>query len=413
MGTDREVVVTGIGLITALTPLMPTPREKTTSDCAGNTKEFWEKLCRGHVSLGKITLFDATPYSSDLGAEVRGLVPDQAVSRWQTLLDLAFLDALNDSALDLTKIDKTKAGMVVGTVLGPILEQEGFWRRSHSETNEPTDKYCLHTGAERLSRHYGLRGPVTTVSTACSSGTDAIGLALRAIRSGQTDIMIAGGAETLSELAFSGFSSLHALTGTSVKPFDAARDGLAPGEGAAFVVLEDRAHAKGRGARIYAQVMGYGSSADANHMTAPDREGLGLARTMTAALDEAGLCSVDYINAHGTATAYNDLMEVKAIKRVFGRNASAVPVSAIKGSVGHTFGAAGAIEAVTCLLAMKNNTVPPTIGLTEPDSEFGLDLVFGGPRSVHVDTAISISAGFGGQNGALVFGPCSGEEKAN
>jgi 3-oxoacyl-(acyl-carrier-protein) synthase len=213
--------------------------------------------------------------------------------------------------------------------------------------------------------------------------------------------MIAGGGDALSEFAFSGFSSLGALTKDVVRPFDKDRSGLALGEGAAFLVLEKMTNARRRRARVYGVVKGYASNADANHMTGPDREGKGLANAITRALKEAGLARVDYISAHGTGTPYNDLMETLAIKRAFGR--SDIPVSSIKSMIGHSFGAAGAIEAVTCVKAMDASFVPPTVNLEKDDPKCDLDYVKDNARQVAVESAVSLSAGFGGQNAALVF----------
>ena len=254
--------------------------------------------------------------------------------------------------------------------------------------------------------NYNIKGPAITVSTACASGTDAIGIAYRKILLGKSDVMIAGGVDLLSEFAFSGFNILQAMTRDKVRPFDKNRDGLAIGEGAGFVVLEEEESARRRKTRIYGKVMGYASRGDAHHLTAPDREGRGLSEAMRSAIAEAQLktSQVDYINAHGTGTAYNDAMETKAIKSVFRKEAYNIPVSSIKSMIGHTFGAAGAIEAITCLLAIRDGIVPPTINYEERDPECDLDYTPNKAREHKVRTTISLSAGFGGQNAVIVFG---------
>lgn len=216
-------------------------------------------------------------------------------------------------------------------------------------------------------------------------------------------MMMAGGGDVLSEFAFSGFSALNAMTKGVVRPFSKNRDGLALGEGAGFLVLEEEKHANARGAHIYCRLSGYSSAADANHMTGPDKNGRGLAAAITGALNESGLKKVDYINAHGTGTPYNDLMETKAFKAVFCAEAPLIPVSSIKSMIGHSFGAAGAIEAITCVLSIQNNMVPPTINLDEPGSECDLDYVPDRSRKTQVNSALTVSAGFGGQNSALLL----------
>lgn len=388
MGTEKaiasEVVITGIGVVTPL-------------ENGSGLRAFWDSVIRGEGALSEIESFDASAYASRVAGEIKGLKADRD-GRWSQLLKTSFLEAVQDAGLEDLK--RTKAGLVLGTVLGGISFGEKEWRKGGSS---PPRGYHLYSGANALAESFGVCGPVSTVSTACASGTDAIGLAYRSIFAGKAEMMVAGGGDMLSEFAFSGFNSLNALTRTSVKPFDVKRDGLALGEGAAFVVLEKRSAAEKRGARIYCRLSGYSSAADANHMTGPDREGRGLARAITNALKEAGLERVDYINAHGTGTPYNDLMETKAFKRAFGAAAYGIPVSSVKGSIGHAFGAAGAIEAAICALAIVNKAVPPTVNLTDKDPECDLDYVPGRAREVDVDSCLSVSAGFGGQNSALVM----------
>jgi 3-oxoacyl-(acyl-carrier-protein) synthase len=253
---------------------------------------------------------------------------------------------------------------------------------------------------------YRLNGPNITVSTACASGTDAIGIAARKIISEKGDIMIAGGVDILNDFAILGFHVLQALTDEKIRPFDKNRSGLAIGEGAAFIVLESEDHAIERGAKLYGEVLGYASRADANHLTGPHREGRGLADAIRQAILEANLKpdEINYINAHGTGTIYNDLMETKAIKNVFGKAGYNIPISSTKSMLGHSFGAAGVIEAICCLLSIKTRIIHPTINYQERDPECDLDYVPNMARDHDVKVAMSLSAGFGGQNSAIIFG---------
>jgi 3-oxoacyl-(acyl-carrier-protein) synthase len=266
-------------------------------------------------------------------------------------------------------------------------------------------QYPLRAVAALLARQTGCAGCALTVSTACASGTDAIGLAYRRIASGGADLMVAGGVDAICELSFSGFAALKALTTDRVRPFSRNRTGLALGEGAAFLVLESVQAAARRGAAALGEIAGYASRADAVHLTAPHREGRGLAAAATAALRDGGCRpdAIDYVSAHGTGTPYNDAMETVALKAVLGDHARRVAISSIKGALGHAFGAAGAIEAATCLLAMRDGIIPPTINLEEPDPACDLDFVPNRARQATVRVALSLSAGFGGQNAALAM----------
>ncbi|HHL38998.1 MAG TPA: beta-ketoacyl-[acyl-carrier-protein] synthase family protein [Deltaproteobacteria bacterium] len=382
-----EAAVTGVGVVTPL-------------ESGRGTGLFWRSLIEGRSAVAPVTLFDASPYGAVAAAQVEGL-EGAGADRWFAMMERALDLALRDAGLWGEKGELAGAALVVGTVLGGVLHGERVWREGR---REPPPGYSLHSGAKRLAADFGIGGPVTTVSTACASGTDALGLAYRLVADGAVETAVAGGADALCEFALSGFSALGALSPTGVaRPFAAGRDGLVLGEGAAFLVLQDGRRAGERGAPVYGRVRGYASRSDANHMTAPDREGRGLARAMEAALAEAGVRRVDYINAHGTGTPYNDAMETRAIKRVFGPAAYDIPVSSVKGAVGHSFGGAGAMEAAICLLAMKDGVLPPTINLDRPDPECDLDYVARGARDRAVRTAMSLSAGFGGQNGVVVF----------
>lgn len=381
----RRAVVTGVGLVTPL-------------DQGRGKEAFWAGLIQGVDALRPISLFDASGYSMNAAAEITSFGGIRA-GRWQRFLDTAFDSAVADSAIGSLSVGR-KCGIILGTVLGDILSEEDAWSRRERASLAATR---LSSGAENLAKRYALGGPVTTISTACASGTDSIGMALRLIQTGAADLMVAGGGDTLSEFAFSGFNSLGAMTRDVVRPFDGNRTGLALGEGAAFLLLEEEGHARRRGARIYCSVAGYASAADANHLTGPDRQGRGLARAITEALAEAGLESVDYINAHGTATPYNDLMETKAYKSVFGAQAAQIPVSSIKSMIGHSFGAAGAIEAVATIMAIERSVLPPTINFVTKDPECDLDYCPNTARVKHIRSAMTVSSGFGGQNSAIIF----------
>lgn len=380
---SRQVVVTGMAVVSPL-------------ESGDGLEMFWKELLKGKDAIKEVKSFDTGRYECKIAGEVKGF-EHTGTERWINFLDFAFKEALADAGVDA---GAGGFGLYIGTVLGGILAGQEAWKENKYTLPE---KYHLYSGERYLTDKYGIKGPALTVSTACASGTDALGMAYRNILWGKAGVMVAGGADTLSEFAFCGFNNLKALTKTKVRPFDKNRDGLALGEGAAFLVLEEAGSARKRGARIYGSITGYASRADAHHMTGPDKEGRGLASAIKAALKEAGISKVDYINAHGTGTIYNDAMETKAIKLAFGKSAYEIPVSSIKSVIGHSFGAGGAIEAAACLLAIKNGAIPPTINYQEKDPECDLDYVPNTARKVDIKTAISLSAGFGGQNAALLF----------
>ena len=391
---NRQVVVTGIGIISPL-------------ESGRGVDSFWQEALTGRDAITQVESFDASKYECKIAGEVSDLGIGNA-DRWISFLDFAFKQATLDAGIDASAGD---FGVCIGTVLGGILAGQKAWQAldkpfCQRQENKPAlpEKYHLYSGERYLIDKYKIKGPVLTVSTACASGTDAIGIGYRNILWGKADVMVAGGVDTLSEFAFCGFNNLKALTTTKVRPFDKNRDGLALGEGAAFLVLEEAGSARKRGARIYGRITGYASRADAHHMTGPDKEGRGLASAIKAALKEAGISKPDYINAHGTGTIYNDAMETKAIKLAFGKSAYKIPISSIKSMIGHSFGAGGAIEAATCLLAIKNGAIPPTINYQGKDPDCDLDYVPNIARKADVKTAISLSAGFGGQNAAILFG---------
>lgn len=393
-GFKNTVVVSGIGIITPLKPFM-------------KVKDFWDALCSGEDAIKR-----ASPPMLDLGRTwlMAGIEPScfppdvSAENKFQYIAEEALAMAIKDANIP----EYRNAGISVGTVLGNVLAKENRLiegKKQKGNDNGGSDKESLSFIASHLAAKHALNGPNITVSTACASGTDAIGIAARKIMAGKADIMFAGGVDVLSDFALLGFHSLQALTEEKVRPFDKKRSGLALGEGAAFVVLESEKHASRRGAKVYGRVAGYASRADANHLTGPHREGRGLADAMCQAMAEENLkqTGVDYINAHGTGTLYNDLMETKAIKKVFGKRAYGIPISSTKSMLGHAFGASGAIESICCLLAIKNNVVPPTINFSESDPACDLDYVPNVSRQHKVRIAMSLSAGFGGQNAAILF----------
>lgn len=391
------VVVTGLGVISPLNP-------------DGDRDRFWASLCAGETGVKEVRSFDASAYPCRVAAEVSwellreaGVETDPALG----MANAAFELALDQAGIWANGGDPRRAGVIVGTVLGGTVSGERYLRMKSAddEVAKVLKRYPLRTIAAFLAKEAGFSGPVLTVSTACASGSDAIGIGYRKITSGFADLIVAGGVDAIGELSFSGFCALKVLTPDKVRPFSRNRTGLALGEGAAFLVLERESTAVQRGAVVLGCIAGYASRSDAVHLTAPHRDGRGLAAAAIAALRD-GRCrpeEIEYVNAHGTGTLYNDWMETKAIKTALGDHARAVPISSVKAALGHPFGAAGAMEAAVCLLAIRDGIVPPTANYEEPDPECDLDFVPNFARSVTVRTALSVSAGFGGQNAALLI----------
>jgi 3-oxoacyl-[acyl-carrier-protein] synthase II len=406
----RRVVVTGLG---ALTPL-------------GNTaEEFWAGLVQGRSGIGPITKFDATGFPTRIAGEVRGFDPLQFVDkkearRLDPYLQYAVASsamAVDDAGLDVTRVDSTRFGVLVGSGIGGIttlLESHRTLREKGPDRVSPffIPMLIINMASGLISMRFGARGPNSAVVTACATGNHAIGDAFRLIQGNAADVMIAGGAEAIIvDLTFAGFCAMKAMSTRNdepqraSRPFDADRDGFVCGEGAGLMVLESLEHARRRDARIYGEVIGYGMTGDAHHMTAPDPEGDGAARAMAAALGDAELppSVVQYINAHGTSTPYNDKFETLAIKRVFGEHASRLAVSSTKSMTGHLLGAAGGIEAIASVLALHHEVLPPTINYETPDPECDLDYVPNQARKQDVEVALSNAFGFGGTNATLVF----------
>ena len=400
----RRAAVTGLGIITAV-------------GC--EVHAFWENLLKGVCGIDALTLFDASRYRSQKAAEVKGFDPGlyfsnrylQRISRCDQLGLKATEEAILDSGLDWRREDRERVGIFIGGGAGGIFSAERYRKEMLQKGRRRVRPslllpFATCTITDAIAEEYGILGPRATIATACSSSATAIGYALSSIRSGEVDVAIGGGSESLSEVTFGGFNALRSIDEDCCRPFDLNRKGLSLGEGGAILVIEEGEHALRRGAKVYAEVLGYGLTGDGYHMTAPDPEGNGALRAMKEALRDSGIGpeDVSYINAHGTATPANDLAETRAIKALLGQRARKIPVSAIKSMVGHCLGAAGAVEAVATVLSVKENRIPPTIHYQTPDPECDLDYVPNQSRIVPVEVAFSNSFAFGGNNTALVFG---------
>ncbi len=406
----RRVVVTGLG---ALTPL-------------GNTvEEFWSGLTAGRSGIGPITKFDATGYPTRIAGEIRNFDPLAYVDKKEARRLDPYLQyaiacsamAVADAGLDPGTVDASRFGVLIGSGIGGIttlLEGEETRKTKGFDRVSPfvVPMLIINMASGLVSMRFGAKGPNSAVVTACATGNHAIGDAFRIIQRGDADVMIAGGAEAIIvPLTIAGFCSMKAMStrndapARASRPFDLDRDGFVCGEGAGIVLLESVEHARGRDARIYAEVLGYGMTGDAHHMTAPDPDGDGATRAMQLALRDGGLepSAVGYINAHGTSTPYNDRFETIAIKRVFGDHARRLAVSSTKSMTGHLLGAAGGIEAIATVLALHHGLLPPTINYETPDPECDLDYVPNQARKQDVEVALSNAFGFGGTNATLAF----------
>ncbi|MGA1864918.1 MAG: beta-ketoacyl-[acyl-carrier-protein] synthase family protein [bacterium] len=389
-----DVVVSGIGLIS------PMDQGKG-KDC------FWDGLCAGRNVIHPITFFSTDQYPARVGGEIELYSSNGKRDRSFRLACFALDNSIRDADLDLECIDPLRIGLAVGTILGQIQTGQQYMVSSSGKLlKRRMSFYPHHALTGYLARRYGFRGPNMTISTACASGSDAIGLASLEILTGRADIMLAGGVDVMNEFSFAGFNSLHALTDDVVRPFDRDRKGLALSEGAAFLILEREDTARARGKKIYGRVLGYDNHNDGVNMAAPDPEGNGLVKAIEGALRMASISLFDigYINAHGTGTFYNDSMETNAIKKALGRFAYSVSISSIKSMMGHTLGAAGALEAIACLMAINNRCIPPTINYQTQDAACDLDYTPNRKKHKRIlEIAVSLSSGFGGQNTALVF----------
>ena len=402
-GAAAPVVVTGLGTVNAL---------------AHSVDDFAAALRAGTCAIAPVTGFDATGYRSRIAAEVRNLAPPdwlpsplrRRASRSDLFALVAAAEALADSRLDVAAAS-TRIGVVLGATTGGMMSAETCLReridgRRRRYRKSPLLATPMATSADVLAAVFGLAGPRLVLSTACSSSANALGIALDWIRLGRADVVVAGGTESMCRTIFAGFNALHALSPEPCRPFDRRRSGLSLGEGAAIVVIESRDHADQRAARVHATLLGYGMSADAHHLTVPHPEGTGAALAMRRALARAGVApaDIDYINAHGTGTPLNDGIEAAAIQHVFGDAARRLAVSSTKAALGHTLGAAGALEGLTTILALRDGFLPPTVNLEEPDPACPLDFVPRHSRPAALRYALSNSYGFGGNNTSVVFG---------
>ena len=414
----RRVVVTGLG---ALTPL-------------GNTAdELWTGLTQARSGIGPITKFDASGqdaggtyrFATRIAGEVRNFDPLRYVDRKEARRLDPYLQyaiacatmAVEDSGLDTGKVDGARFGVLIGSGIGGIttlLDGEKTRIEKGPDRVSPffIPMLIINMASGLVSMRFGAKGPNSAVVTACATGNHAIGDAFRLIQRGDADVMIAGGAEAIIvPLTIAGFCSMKAMSTRNdeptkaSRPFEADRDGFVPSEGAGILVLESLDHARRRDARIYAEVVGYGMTSDAHHMTAPDPDGDGAFRAMGAALRDAGIdpSEVGYINAHGTSTPYNDRFETVAIKRLFGDHARRLAVSSTKSMTGHLLGAAGGVEAIATALALHHGVLPPTINYERPDPDCDLDYVPNQARKQDVEIALSNAFGFGGTNATLAF----------
>ena len=406
---NRRVVITGLG---AITPI------------GNNVKEFFDNVQAGKCGIDFISNFDTEAYSVKLAAQVKNFDPKaymdakeaRRMDRFSQLAVAAAKEAVKDSGIDLEKINAERFGVIVGSGIGALDDIE-------KETNTLRDKgpkrvnplfipmTITNMAAGNIAIQFGAKGVCTNVVTACATGNNCIGEAFRNIKHGYADIIIAGGTEgAVTPLAIAGFQSLTALSTSKDPlrasiPFDKERDGFVLGEGAGILVLEEYEQAVARNAKIYAEIVGYGTTCDAYHITSPSPDGEGGARAMKLAMEEAGITSkeVSYINAHGTSTPPNDRTETASIKIALGEDAYKVPISSSKSMFGHLLGAAGAVEAIVCVKAIENDFIPATIGLKVQDEECDLDYVPGVGRKAKLSYVVSNSLGFGGHNATLIF----------
>jgi len=409
--SPRRVVVTGLGLLTPI---------------GNDTASSWQAALDGKSGAAEFTLIDHQSFPVHFGCEVKGF----DASKWMDRKDARHTDrfahfavasaamAVEDAKLDVSAIDRTRAGVIYGSGIGGILSMEEQYRRYNEKGAGRISPFMIpllmvNAAPGQIAIRLGLQGPNYAPVSACATGSHSLGLALRHIQWGEADVMIAGGSEAgISLLGVGGFANMGALSTrnddpeTASRPFDKERDGFVIGEGAGAIVLESEEHARARGARIYAEFLGYGMTDDANHITAPDPGGEGGARGMTLAIEDSGLRpeQIDYINAHGTSTPYNDKTETVAIKRALGEHARKVAVSSTKGCTGHLLGAAGAVEFGYLVLALHHGILPPTAHYRTPDPECDLDYVPNTARPAKLRYGLSNSLGFGGHNCTVCAG---------
>lgn len=398
-----RVAITGIGIICAL----------------GTTREsVWQRMLDGACGIGPVTQFDPEGYRSRIAAEVdltdvRTRYSPYQRRRWSRsdMMGVAAADeALADAGLLDSGIERRRVGVLLGAGTGDLVRNESYYFTMRADGIERARPTWIHnhfssTPVDVIANHFGLEGMRNCLMAACSSSTIAIGQAVDAIRSGRLDAALAGGSDALSRLTFAGFNALRLMDPEPCRPFDASRNGMNIGEGAAILVLEEMDRARARGARIYAELAGYGVTCEAYHPTAPEPDGLAIGKTLRAALADAAMDvdEVDHVNAHGTATLQNDRAESRGVRVVFGERGRHLPVTSIKGMIGHCLGAAGALEAAALALTIDRGLIPPTIHHTTTDPECEVDVVANTPRQMRVRCAVSTSLAFGGNDSAVVM----------
>jgi 3-oxoacyl-[acyl-carrier-protein] synthase II len=407
---NNRVVITGLGVVCPL---------------GLNVAESWEALVAGKSGVERITLFDPEGFETQIAAEVKGFDPNNYMNskearrndRFSQMAVAASLEATQQAKLKIDESNRNDIGVIIGSGIGgltTLFEQTKVLLERGPGRVSPflIPMMMPNIASAQSSITLGARGPNFCTTSACSSGSDAVGIAFETIKRGDAKVMVTGGSEAIiNPIGVSAFNALNAISTRNdephlaSRPFDAERDGFIIGEGASALVLESLDHAKKRGVRILAEMLAYGSSADAYHITAPLEGGEGAAVALQRALEKAGLkpTDIDYINAHGTSTPLNDVTETRALKRAFGDYAYKVPISSTKSMMGHLVGSAGAVEAAICVLVIGNGLIPPTINLTHPDPECDLDKVPKTARQAKVRTALSNSLGFGGHNSVLIF----------
>jgi len=403
MTNTTAVVVTGIGLVTPI---------------GSGRQQFWDALMAGHSGFGPVKSFDTSSFGVHLGAEIADFNPrdyvlaldPETIGRSSQLAIAAARLALQDGSLELDKTDRRRAGVCVGTTSGEPHFIERFDDHYVSGELERVGKefitrYPCHVVPGHVAKELGLAGEAMMIPTACAAGNYAIAHASDLLRARKTDFMLAGGADSFSRITYTGFARLGAIAPEVCRPFDRNRKGMVPGEGAAMLLLELKERAIARGARIYCEIGGYGLSCDAHHMTAAHPQGEGAARAMNMALTKSGVSpsQVDYISAHGTGTPTNDRLETIAVKKTFGQLAYEIPISSIKSMLGHTMGAASAIEAAACALAITEGRIPPTMNWVSQDPECDLDYVPNVSRAREVRVAMNNAYAFGGNNSSLIL----------
>jgi len=410
MGHPRRVVITGMGVVTSL---------------GESLDQFWSSLCSGKSGVGPITLFDTTEFKVKFGGQVRdwdpvarfGVKEARHLDRFAQFALAAAASAVEDAGIDFQALPPDQCGVLIGSGIGGLNEFEAqhtvMMEKGPSRISPfVIPKLMVNAASGQVSIKWGLQGPCSAVATACASAANAIGDSLKLIQAGWADVMITGGSEAaITHMGLGGFASMRALSTRNddppraSRPFDRDRDGFVLSEGAGLLIIEAEEIARRRGARIYAELIGYGMSADGSHITAPDEQGRGAARAMRRCLSDAGVApeAVDYINAHGTSTPLGDLAETRAMKTVFGPHAGTLQISSTKSQMGHLLGASGGVELIASVLAIHRGVLPPTINLDHPGEGCDLDYIPNVAREARVDTVMSNSFGFGGHNASLLI----------